>query len=138
MLDDFAVRCVEKPLKTIFSQLHGQKLLLAGNREEGAVLKLGWAGPPKQIMTLSDAGVRVVACRFAVRVRAIDAQGRDPRFGHSHNRIPADNKSCEVGVDACNLMPCVDRADPGALWRCRCRMPKPKWSNRNRTTSMEG
>lgn len=105
-IGDFAYRCDVKRKRAILSQLNGSHWLVSGNHDDADTLSLGWAGQPSHMLLLTDSGSRICASHYAMRVWPSMRRGVIHLFGHSHNRIPADDRSCDVGVDAWSLMPC--------------------------------
>jgi calcineurin-like phosphoesterase family protein len=101
---DFAFKCDPRRLKAIFSRLNGQKFLVVGNHDDKATLDLPWAAPPQHLFAVSDSGVKIVACHYALRTWPAYAKSIHV-YGHSHGRLPGNSKSCDVGVDCWDFRP---------------------------------
>jgi calcineurin-like phosphoesterase family protein len=104
-LGDFAHRCDPKRKRIILGALNGSHFLVIGNHDDADTLSMKFAGEPKQMLLITDSGTRVCAMHYAMRVFPGQHRGAIHVYGHSHNRIPADSVSCDVGVDAWGLMP---------------------------------
>jgi calcineurin-like phosphoesterase family protein len=66
---------------------------------------LPWATPPEHRRFIKIDGVKIVLDHYTGRSWAGSAHGSIQLFGHSHGRMPANDRSCDVGVDAWQLMP---------------------------------
>jgi calcineurin-like phosphoesterase family protein len=104
-IGDFAYRGDAKRTRAIFSRLNGSHFLVIGNHDDAETLRLPWAAQPSQMLLLKDGDQRLCLMHYAMRVWPGYHRGVIHLYGHSHNRIPADDRSCDVGVDAWNLMP---------------------------------
>ena len=105
-IGDFAFRCEPKRKKAILEKLNGSHFLCIGNHDDSDTIgSLKWAGPPQHNFLLKSSGERLFLAHYAHRVWPGMHKGALHLYGHSHNRIPADSRSCDVGVDAWGLMP---------------------------------
>lgn len=102
---DFAYRGDPKRARAILQQLNGSHFLIIGNHDDRETLSLPWAGSPQHMTLLKDRDVRLCIGHYAMRTWPGYHRGVIHLFGHSHGRIPPDDRSCDVGVDAWNLMP---------------------------------
>lgn len=107
---DFAFRGEPKRARAILAQLNGSHHLVIGNHDDRDTLNLPWAGTPQHMMMMKDGDVRLCIQHYALRTWPGYHRGVIHLYGHSHGRIPADDRSCDVGVDAWNLTPtCIEQ-----------------------------
>jgi calcineurin-like phosphoesterase family protein len=105
-LGDVFYRCEPKRKRAIFEKLNGSHHLIIGNHDDSDTISgLRWAVPPQQMMLLKSGDTRLCLMHYAMRVWPGMHKGALHLYGHSHNRIPADSLSCDVGVDAWDLFP---------------------------------
>ncbi len=67
-LGDFAHGADAKHVRAVFHRLNGRKRLVIGNHDRQETLDLPWAAPPTHLATVGVDGVRVVMCRYGLRV----------------------------------------------------------------------
>jgi calcineurin-like phosphoesterase family protein len=103
-------------LDAIFSRLMGHKRLIIGNHDEEAeeVLALPWAEAPVLMATVMVQATRVVMSHYPFRTWAKRRKSIHV-YGHVHGSLPGSGSppgcengmggSCDVGVDAWNLVP---------------------------------
>ncbi|WEJ35113.1 metallophosphoesterase [Devosia sp. SD17-2] len=89
----------------IFAKLNGRKYLVLGNHDNQATYDLGWAAPPQHRMIVQIGKEQYVLDHYAGRTWYSSFHGSYQLFGHSHGRMPATNRSCDVGLDTWNLCP---------------------------------
>jgi calcineurin-like phosphoesterase family protein len=106
-LGDFAHRAGDpNELRKLFDSLNGRKILVPGNHDGPATLGLPWAQPAKDILLCSAESTRLVLCHFALRVWPSMHKGSTLHlFGHSHGRLPGNDKSMDIGVDVMGWAP---------------------------------
>jgi calcineurin-like phosphoesterase family protein len=105
-LGDFAYRGDPKRAAAILSRLNGSHFLIIGNHDgDDTIAMQKWAAPPAHVLMIKTEGERLWLAHYAHRTWPGYHKGVTHLYGHSHNRIPADDRSCDVGVDAWNLMP---------------------------------
>lgn len=104
-LGDFTYRGDPRRAAALFNRMNGSHFLVIGNHDDKDTLALRWAGQPSHLLQIKDGDVRVVLLHYAMRTWPGIHRGAIQLYGHSHNRIPADDRSCDVGVDAWGLFP---------------------------------
>jgi calcineurin-like phosphoesterase family protein len=104
-LGDFTYRGDPKRAAAVLSRLNGSHFLIIGNHDDAATIQMKWAGTPQYMMMIKEDDTKIFMQHLAARVWYGMHKGALHLYGHSHGRIPADSRSCDVGVDAWNLMP---------------------------------
>jgi calcineurin-like phosphoesterase family protein len=105
-LGDFSFR----PPSRYISRLNGRVHLIYGNHDDKKELKkcdqFQWQG---DYLEIEVEGTKVVLCHYAFRVWNKSGHGSLHFYGHSHNNLPGDSQSCDVGVDSWGHYPvCMD------------------------------
>ena len=103
-LGDFAFHKSKEQLITLFNRLNGDKCLITGNHDHTDTRRLLWANT-KALTTLNLDKVPVVLCHYGMRVWDRSHHGSLHLYGHSHNTLPGDNQSLDVGVDCWDFRP---------------------------------
>lgn len=104
-LGDFAHKANPKYARHIFEKLNGQKHLCIGNHDKDCVKNLPWGSPPEHIKTVVVDGINVVMCHYAMRTWPTLWGKSVHLFGHSHGKMPGNDRSLDVGVDCWDFMP---------------------------------
>ena len=103
-LGDFAFHKSKEQLITLFNRLNGDKCLITGNHDNTDTRRLLWANT-KALTTLNIDSAPVVLCHYGMRVWDRSHHGSLHLYGHSHNKLPGDNQSLDVGVDCWDFRP---------------------------------
>jgi calcineurin-like phosphoesterase family protein len=87
-------------------RLNGLKYLITGNHDHKnrAKVGVGWQAIYDSYRELKG-HPSLVLCHYALRVWNKSHHGAIHLYGHSHNNLPGDSQSCDVGVDAWNFYP---------------------------------
>ncbi len=104
-LGDFAHGADAKHVRAVFHRLNGRKRLVIGNHDRQETLDLPWAAPPTHLATVGVDGVRVVMCRYGLRVWPGMRRKAIAIYGHSHGRLPGNSMSLDFGVDDWGFAP---------------------------------
>jgi calcineurin-like phosphoesterase family protein len=103
-LGDFSLRNSAVAVKFL-ERLNGQVHLIWGNHDSNQVRKLPrWASSQVYAEITLD-GTRLVLFHYAMKVWNRCHHGALHFYGHSHNDLPGDSASCDVGVDAWDFRP---------------------------------
>lgn len=104
ILGDFGFAPVAK-LQAIFDQMNGKKHLIVGNHDNEALKIKGWKSIEFGKEIKAGRGL-IVLCHYAMKVWNSSHHGSIQLYGHSHNSLPGNNQSLDVGVDAWDYAPC--------------------------------
>ena len=108
VLGDFAMKLSDKSekLRYYFSRLKGRKHLIVGNHdldEHGNIhptlLSLDWAERPEWMKITKDGGHKLTLCHYGIREWQGKHSGAYHFYGHAHGRLPALDRSRDVGCD---------------------------------------
>lgn len=103
-LGDFAHRADPERLRKIFNQLNGKKHLILGNHDRQHTKALPWISQSEMLhITVDD--VRLHLCHYGLRTWPGIWRGAVQLYGHSHGRLPGNNRSMDLGVDAVGYYP---------------------------------
>ncbi|WP_181956877.1 metallophosphoesterase [Bradyrhizobium symbiodeficiens] len=102
---DFSHRCEPRRLRAIFGKLNGAHFLVPGNHDDARTLSLGWAGVQPHVWNVKVDGVHICCCHYGLRVWPGQRRGALQLYGHSHGKLPGNEQSCDVGVDAWDFRP---------------------------------
>ena len=103
VIGDFAYRIGGKPLWAMFNELRGRKHLTLGNHDGKDTLRLPWASPPEHRRHIADGDI--VLDHYAGRTWYRSNRKSIQLYGHSHGRLPGNDQSLDVGVDAWDYRP---------------------------------
>lgn len=103
-LGDFAFHKSKEQLITLFNRLNGDKCLITGNHDHTDTRRLLWTNI-KALTTLNLDKMPIVLCHYGMRVWDRSHHGSVHLYGHSHNTLPGDNQSLDVGVDCWDFRP---------------------------------
>lgn len=103
-LGDFAHRAAADRLPKLFNALNGRKHLIRGNHDGEATLMLPWESISEVVHASIDSTVMTL-CHYAWRVWPRQRRGAIMLYGHSHGRLPGDQRSMDVGVDVVGYKP---------------------------------
>ncbi len=126
-LGDISVLRPERT-KEILKQLKGKIFLIRGNHDKSAedelcVSRFEWV-KDYHFLSLND-GVKIALMHYAMRVWDRSHHGAWHLYGHSHGKLPPDEKgfSLDVGVDCWNFRPVslkeVKNVMSGRGWNAR-------------------
>lgn len=87
-----------------FDRLNGHKILIKGNHDSKAVIKLRWQSIHDMYELRHDRKF-IVLCHYSLRVWNKSHYGSYCLFGHSHGTIPPHGLSFDVGVDCHDFYP---------------------------------
>lgn len=105
IVGDFAYKSGGKDLWRLFHYLRGNKHLTIGNHDNKETLRLPWASPPEHRRHLVIDGASVVLDHYAGRTWYRSNRKSIQLYGHSHGRLPGNDQSLDVGVDAWDFRP---------------------------------
>lgn len=105
IVGDFAYKIGGQVLWRLFERLKGKKHLTVGNHDRTEVLRLPWASKPEHRRHLVIDGQSVVLDHYAGRTWYRSNRGSIQLYGHSHGRLPGNDQSLDVGVDAWDFTP---------------------------------
>lgn len=103
-LGDFALGIPPERIKKIFAQLNGQKHLILGNHDKQHVRSLQWTSQ-QDMQHLTVDGQQLHLCHYGMRVWPGMWRKAIHLYGHSHGRLPGNNMSMDIGVDAVGYFP---------------------------------
>lgn len=103
-LGDFAFHKSKEQLITLFDRLNGHKCLITGNHDHSDTRRLLWTNI-KALTTLNLDKMPIVLCHYGMRVWDRSHHGSLHLYGHSHNTLPGNNQSLDVGVDCWDYRP---------------------------------
>lgn len=103
-LGDFAFHKSPTHLERLFNRLNGTKCLIIGNHDHNDTKRLSWANI-KALTTIVLDKVPVILCHYGLRVWDRSHHGSLHLYGHSHNTLPGNNQSLDVGVDCWDFRP---------------------------------
>ena len=139
-LGDFAYRCHPRTMANLFNSLNGRKHLVTGNHDNGATCSLRWASRPVPYAELSlaigdDPGnpaklTPFILFHYGMRVWNQKRRGAIHLYGHSHDRLPDLDRSCDVGVDSWDYRPV-------GIQQLLARLPKPSKLNPENSSGEE-
>lgn len=87
-------------------RLNGQKRLVRGNHDHKNRAKLshGWS-TINGLLEIKVDDQRIVLCHYGMRVWNQSHRGAIHLYGHSHDGLPGDSQSLDVGVDCWDFRP---------------------------------
>lgn len=104
-LGDFAVRQSPERVRSLLSDLRGQKHLIAGNNDDAAVTACdGWQSVQSYTEIIVD-GTRLILCHYPFRTWRDMGKGSINLHGHSHGRLKPQPYQFDVGVDVWDFRP---------------------------------
>jgi calcineurin-like phosphoesterase family protein len=104
-LGDFAFHKTPTQLEELFNRLNGTKCLITGNHDHNDTRRLPWT-IIKALTTIGfDKKLPIVLCHYGMRVWDRSHHGSLHLYGHSHNTLPGNNQSLDVGVDCWDYRP---------------------------------
>jgi calcineurin-like phosphoesterase family protein len=100
-LGDFAAgQTTARWLAEIFDALHGRKLLVAGNHDGRATLRLPWVERPVARRVIEIDGVRVILAHAPLNMACGAYPGYVHLHGHLHGTEIVGGQTLDVGIDA--------------------------------------
>lgn len=104
VVGDFAHKMHPRRMRQVFDGLRGEKHLVIGNHDNGAVRALPWASVSDRV-SISVDGQRLLLDHYPGR--SWHGSNRDviQLFGHTHGRLDDLWNAADVGVDRWNYMP---------------------------------
>lgn len=103
-LGDFSLRSSEVTSRFL-DRLMGKIHLVWGNHDSNQVRQMPRWASSQPYAEISVDGTRLVLLHYAMRVWNRSHHGALHLYGHSHNSLPGDSASCDVGVDAWDFRP---------------------------------
>jgi calcineurin-like phosphoesterase family protein len=103
-LGDFSMRNSEIATR-IRQRLNGKINLIWGNHDSNQVRNLPIWASSQPYAEINLDGSKLVLLHYAMKVWNRSHHGAIHLYGHSHNMLPADSGSCDVGVDAWDFRP---------------------------------
>jgi calcineurin-like phosphoesterase family protein len=103
-LGDFSLRSSEIVAKFLI-RLNGAVHLIWGNHDSKQVRKMPQWASSQPYAEIDVDGCRLVLLHYAMRVWNRAGHGAIHLYGHSHNSLPGDAQSLDVGVDAWDFRP---------------------------------
>ena len=103
-LGDFGFYKTYDELNAVFSQLNGNKYLIAGNHDYGNTKRLFW----EKVSTLEElmfGKQTLVLFHYPMTAWHRSYQGSYHLHGHTHGGLDGTNQSLDVGVDCWNYTP---------------------------------
>jgi len=103
-LGDFGFYKTYDELNAVFSQLNGNKYLIAGNHDYGNTKRLFW----EKVSTLEElmfGKQTVVLFHYPMTAWHRSYQGSVHLYGHVHGGLVGTNQCLDVGVDSWNYQP---------------------------------
>lgn len=101
---DFGFDCTAEHMRRVFHKLNGKKHLIRGNHDRQHVQVLPWISQHDMLHVTVD-GQRIHLCHYGLRTWPGIWKGAIHLFGHSHGRLPGNNRSMDIGVDAVGYLP---------------------------------
>ena len=94
----------KKNLEDWFNALHGKKILIVGNHDSKACLKLPWK-EVCEVKQIRYKGHRIWLSHYAHRTWPNSYHGALHLYGHSHGMLADYRRSMDVGVDVHEFKP---------------------------------
>lgn len=106
LLGDFCFFNKREDILKIRNRLQGSIVLIEGNHDKniGSPGNFGFASK-HPILEVKIEGQHITLCHYAMRVWNKSHYDSWMLYGHSHNCLPGQGKSIDVGVDAHNFSP---------------------------------
>ena len=104
VLGDFSMSSDKNQLEDWFNALNGQKILIVGNHDSRACLKLPWK-EVHDVKLIQYKGYRIWLSHYAHRTWPHAFHGSLHLFGHSHGMLDDYRRSMDVGVDSHGFKP---------------------------------
>jgi calcineurin-like phosphoesterase family protein len=103
-LGDFSLKSSELAAR-FKARLHGDVHLIWGNHDSRQVRKMPHWASSQPYAEIKVDGTHLVLFHYAMRTWNRAGYGAIHLYGHSHNKLPGDAQSLDVGVDAWDFQP---------------------------------